>query len=65
MKPTKLENWLLALAFAVLMALSVLPKSLEDSEALCHTDSECAELCPPADRELPPDHPLYCDGGPQ
>lgn len=32
--------------------------------ALCETDSECAELCPEGTRDLPADHPDYCDGGP-
>ncbi len=31
----------------------------------CVTDSECAELCPKGTRDLPVDHPDYCDGGPQ
>lgn len=35
------------------------------TDALCSTDSECAELCPEGTRDLPPDHPDYCDGGPQ
>jgi hypothetical protein len=30
----------------------------------CETDSECAELCEEGTRDLPPDHPDYCDGGP-
>lgn len=34
-------------------------------DAACTTDSECMELCPEEERNLPPDHPDYCDGGPQ
>jgi hypothetical protein len=33
--------------------------------AMCETDTECAELCPEGSRDLPADHPDYCDGGPQ
>lgn len=36
-----------------------------DAGALCSMDSECAELCPEGSRDLPADHPDYCDGGPQ
>lgn len=35
-----------------------------DVDAECTTDSECAELCPKGTRDLPADHPDYCDGGP-
>ena len=31
----------------------------------CTTDTECAELCPKGSRDLPADHPDFCDGGPQ
>lgn len=30
----------------------------------CSTDTECAELCPEGTRDLMPDDPEYCDGGP-
>lgn len=33
--------------------------------AQCGTDSECMELCAAGTWDLPPDHPDYCDGGPQ
>ena len=26
--------------------------------------TECAELCPDGSRDLPADHPDFCDGGP-
>lgn len=55
----------LALAFA----LDAIPQEHADAEryapAACETDSECAELCPEGTRDLPADHPEYCDGGPQ
>ena len=56
----------LVMAGALLAALLACT-SLEDTEdsALCHTDTECAELCPTGTRDLPSDHPDYCDGGPQ
>ena len=39
--------------------------SAPNTEALCTTDSECMELCDEASLNLPPDHPDYCDGGPE
>lgn len=40
-------------------------QGVEPSSALCGTDTECAELCPEGTRDLSPDDPDYCDGGPQ
>ena len=50
---------------AILAALVSCQSTIEEGGALCHTDTECAELCPQGTRDLPPDHPDYCDGGPQ
>jgi hypothetical protein len=54
-----------AIAGALLASLVSCQSAIEQSVALCHTDTECAELCPEGTRDLPPDHPDYCDGGPQ
>jgi hypothetical protein len=55
----------LVIAGALLAGLMACQQTIEESDALCHTDTECAELCPEGTRDLPPDHPDYCDGGPQ
>lgn len=65
------DHWKIAVILTLIVAASSLdqpvfdrrPSTLAD-EASCSTDSECALLCSEADRELPPDHPDYCDGGP-
>ena len=56
----------------ILCALFLAVAHLESTEVRtsqgaseCVTDSECAELCPEGTRDLPIDHPDYCDGGPQ
>lgn len=55
--------WLLYAALAAALAFAYVRASGDDLG--CITDSECAELCPEGTRDLPPDHPDYCDGGPQ
>jgi hypothetical protein len=45
--------------------VQVIVKSVLETGALCGTDTECAELCEEGTRDLPADHPDYCDGGPQ
>jgi hypothetical protein len=35
-----------------------------EPDALCTTDTECMAFCPVGTADLPPDHPDYCDGGP-
>lgn len=58
-----IRAWLFYAAIAAAVALAYVNLA---SDALgCITDSECAELCPAGTRDLPPDHPDYCDGGPQ
>jgi hypothetical protein len=44
-------------AVAVFLGLYVLAAGLDATDALCDTDSDCAELCAADDIE--------CDGGPQ
>lgn len=49
--------WLaVAVASAGFMYLALWSLEREAAGAYCGTDTECARLCPPADRE--------CDGGP-
>lgn len=62
-RTSNLERRLIMLALAVVWAWGA--ANVNKPEALCTTDSECAELCPEGTRDLPPDHPDYCDGGPQ
>jgi hypothetical protein len=52
-----------ALLFTV--ATTAARDAIDAPAGLCVTDSECAELCPEGTRDLPADHPDYCDGGPQ
>lgn len=37
----------------------------EEGSTECTTDSECIEQCPEESKNLRPDDPEYCDGGPQ
>lgn len=53
----------MTLLAAVLLA-ALLTSCACDVGAKCTTDTECAELCPSGTRDLPVDHPDYCDGGP-
>jgi hypothetical protein len=55
------------LCFALVFLGTAIPDEWVDFPPLdgCTTDTECAELCPEGSRDLPADHPDYCDGGPQ
>lgn len=58
----KRVDYLMA-AMLALAVSAVACDQLKPSED-CVTDSECAALCPEGTRDLPADHPDYCDGGP-
>lgn len=53
------------IAAGAMLAAVLSCQTTAGDDALCHTDTECAELCPAGTRDLPSDHPDYCDGGPQ
>jgi hypothetical protein len=55
---------LIACAYIGAYAAVTLDQEIQ-AEALCDTDTDCQQLCGEAEANLPPDHPDYCDGGPQ
>ena len=61
MKKDSLVLWITIAAFAVAVAFA----QSEESGAICDTDTDCMRFCPEGTADLPPDHPEYCDGGPQ
>lgn len=56
---------LIASAILGAYAAAVLDHQLQEPVALCDTDTDCQRLCSEEEANLPPDHPDYCDGGPQ
>lgn len=54
------KNVLVVLAVVLAGALMAHRDAMDEPEALCGTDTECMELCPP-----PSDDDELCDGGPQ
>ena len=57
---------LLATAYIGGYAAAALDQELiTPPEAICDTDTDCQRFCPEDEANLPPDHPDYCDGGPQ
>jgi hypothetical protein len=56
---------LMACAYLGAMAAAALDSELSAPPAACDTDAECMRLCADDTANLPPDHPDYCDGGPQ
>jgi hypothetical protein len=57
---------LVAVAYIGAYSAAALDQELiEPPEAICDTDTDCMRFCPEGTWDLPPDHPDYCDGGPQ
>lgn len=57
-----IRPWLFYAALAAAVALAYVQAASQ--EPGCTTDAECALYCPAGTMDLPPDHPDYCDGGP-
>lgn len=56
---------LAAVAYIGAYAASALDRQLQEPVAVCDTDTDCQRFCGEDEANLPPDHPDYCDGGPQ
>lgn len=67
-----LSKWLYAEPLVTTQSAKPSPAALDSrfgigqvgSAPICTTDTECVEECPDECCMLPPDHPDYCDGGP-